>query len=1019
MAAKANRRDLYLSVNGSVTGLEAAMKAGRTVLNTFGTAANDTAAEVEKALRDMGAGAPSSAKAMERAYAATFQKIRENARSVLDAPDGSAAVQVINAAGAGEAAAAAEARAQGLRLVADAAARAAAATQGDTAAARVYATAAEAAAQGAQHEAEALRAQATVLGAVERELGDVAVAQQRHTAISGQQRAAMQNLGFQFQDFTVQVVSGQSAFVAFAQQMPQAAGALAGFEGRLGAVGTFLSGGLGVAITVGLVALTPFVAKILEQNEGLDGSIEKLRQDGIDTKRAADAKEAFAHTLDGLSAAIADQNKALDESAEQERAAAERSNIAAKNKRNEVLAIREAIKAKLDEALLAQKALGESAFANMDPRTAAVARRARDEDVAGLQVALGQAQADLNAAEIAVNKTRVDLADEAAERMADPIRRINKLYDDQALAARNAAREAAKGGATVTTALTRQLGEIKRAREAALDAERKRQAAANSTSNPNRQTGRKISVDEAVGIARGIGGTVTSTTRSREKQQELYDAYLAGKGPLAAKPGTSNHERGQAIDIAKTPGMSLAKIRKAFTDQGVQIAELLDEGKHFHVAWGNKGPSAESIERKAEAAEQKRIRDREAYADLLTKAQQDQLELTRGRTTDIAAAADLDVKSVELARDRLIAEAQAGVEQKRWTQAQANVVQEIYRSNAAAQASAIRQEQAVQLLDQQLSADDAHLRRSSTILQMQADVATTAAERRRIALQILANEEAEARNRAIRLIETDDPAKWAEGEAQLRQIDEEHPFRVGQIERQTRDRDPMEDYRERLQNNVGDINAALGDIEVNALEGLEDGLLGILDGTESVAGAVGKMVKSVLADLARLALQRGIMTMIGMPMGFARGGKIRGFATGGRMISGPGTGTSDSILAMVGGSEPIAVSNGESINTAEATRRYWPLIDAMNKGRLPGFATGGLVSPDRIYRRAPPSPQSVAPARAGGAPMIFDLRGAVMTADLLQQMNDLAAQHSQVAIVAGSQMAQQEMAERNAAMIPS
>ncbi|MFZ3485282.1 hypothetical protein [Sphingomonas sp. 3-13AW] len=1018
MAAKANRRDLFLSVNGSVTGLEAAMKAGRSVLNTFGTAANDTAAEVEKALKDMGAGAPSSAKAMERAYAATFQKIRENARAVLDAPNGSAAFQVINASAAGEAAAAAEARAHGLRLVADAAARAAAATKGDTAAAQVYAVAAEAAAQGALHEAEALRSQALVLDNVQRELGELGVAQVRHTAVSGQQRAAMQNLGFQFQDFTVQVVSGQSAFVAFAQQMPQAAGALAGFEGKLGAVGSFLSGGLGVALTVGMVALTPFVAKVFEQNEGLDGSIEKLRQDGIDTKRAADAKDAFAHTLDGLSAAIADQNKALDESAEQERAAAERSNIAARNKRDEVLAIREAIKARLDEALAAQKALGDSAFANMDPRSAAVARRVRDEDVAGLQVELAKAQTEVEAAERAINKSRVDLAQDAARRMADPIARINKLYDDQALAARNAAREAAKGGATVTTALTRQLGAIERQREADLEKERKRQSAASSTSNPNRQTGRKISVDDAVGIARGIGGTVTSTTRSREKQQELYDAYLAGKGPLAAAPGTSNHERGQAIDIAKTRGMTLAKIRKAFTDQGVEISELLDEGKHFHVAWGGKGPSAESIQRKQEAKDQERIRNREAYADLLTKAQQEQLQLTRDRTTDIAAAADLDVQGVELARDRLIAEAQTGVEQKRWSQAQANVVQQIYRSNAAAQMAAIRQEEAVQLLDQQLAADDAHLRRSTTILQLQADVATTAAERRRIALQILANEEAEARNRAIRLIETDDPASWAEGEAQLRQIDEEHPYRVGQIERQTRDRDPMEDYRERLQDNVGDLNAALGDIEVNALDGLQEGLLGILDGTESVAGAVGKMVKSVLADLARLALQRGILTMIGMPLGFARGGKIRGFATGGRMISGPGTGTSDSILAMVGGNEPIAVSNGESINTAEATRRYWPLIDAMNKGRLPGFAAGGLVSPERIYRRAPPAPHSVAPVRAGGSSITFDLRESITTAEFMQQVNALMARHSQVAIVTGSQMAQAELADDRMQAIP-
>ncbi|QCI92316.1 hypothetical protein [Novosphingobium sp. EMRT-2] len=90
-------------------------------------------------------------------------------------------------------------------------------------------------------------------------------------------------------------------------------------------------------------------------------------------------------------------------------------------------------------------------------------------------------------------------------------------------------------------------------------------------------------------------------------------------------------------------------------------------------------------------------------------------------------------------------------------------------------------------------------------------------------------------------------------------------------------------------------------------------------------------------------------------LGFSRGGRIAGFAGGGRMISGPGTGTSDSILALVGGREPIAVSNGESINTAAATRNYWPLIEAMNAGQLPRFAAGGLVSPRLPVVRAGPA----------------------------------------------------------------
>lgn len=43
--------------------------------------------------------------------------------------------------------------------------------------------------------------------------------------------------------------------------------------------------------------------------------------------------------------------------------------------------------------------------------------------------------------------------------------------------------------------------------------------------------------------------TVASGTRSRAEQQKLYDDYVAGRGNLAAKPGHSKHETGEAADL--------------------------------------------------------------------------------------------------------------------------------------------------------------------------------------------------------------------------------------------------------------------------------------------------------------------------------------------------------------------------------------------------------------------------------------------------------------------------------------
>jgi len=65
------------------------------------------------------------------------------------------------------------------------------------------------------------------------------------------------------------------------------------------------------------------------------------------------------------------------------------------------------------------------------------------------------------------------------------------------------------------------------------------------------------------------------------------------------------------------------------------------------------------------------------------------------------------------------------------------------------------------------------------------------------------------------------------------------------------------------------------------------------------------------------------------PSGYAGGGLIRG----------PGSGTSDSILARL--------SNGEWIMRAAAVAHYGPgLMDAINRLRLPRFASGGLVGFD-------------------------------------------------------------------------
>ncbi|MBK3444105.1 tape measure protein [Pseudomonas lactis] len=112
----------------------------------------------------------------------------------------------------------------------------------------------------------------------------------------------------------------------------------------------------------------------------------------------------------------------------------------------------------------------------------------------------------------------------------------------------------------------------------------------------------------------------------------------------------------------------------------------------------------------------------------------------------------------------------------------------------------------------------------------------------------------------------------------------------------------------------------------------------------------------------------------------------KGHATGG-LITGPGTGTSDSILARL--------SNGEYVMTAEAVRMFGTgMLDQMNAGLLPAFAMGGgigeagpqleVTGPSRIY-----APQPRAQASSGQGSINVETLGELKA--ILQEMRTLSS----------------------------
>lgn len=125
-----------------------------------------------------------------------------------------------------------------------------------------------------------------------------------------------------------------------------------------------------------------------------------------------------------------------------------------------------------------------------------------------------------------------------------------------------------------------------------------------------------------------------------------------------------------------------------------------------------------------------------------------------------------------------------------------------------------------------------------------------------------------------------------------------------------------------------------------------------ITGAQSFGDAMKNILQQLIAKLIQAAIYATIVAACtGGGGGFAArwtGAFGKAFAFGGS-VAGPGTGTSDSIPAML--------SNGEYVLNAQAVDRLGvPFLNGLNTGRLRGFASGGLVGSGGAYNR----PASVA-----------------------------------------------------------
>lgn len=337
-----------------------------------------------------------------------------------------------------------------------------------------------------------LREEIGLLDLVQRELDQqasaidsVTAAQQRGTTATriatNSQRAVRQagiQAGQQLQDIVVQAEAGTRATTIFAQQVPQLAFALSGLantSGRvtqaIGRVATFLAGPWGAAVFIATSVLGPYVAELFTAEE----ATEKINEASLSL---AERLDFVARGYEEAWQAAVEYNRETAAAAQTTLQQAQAASIAAQKYREEAVARREVLQARL-----AQVQQGRSDLANSGSLAAGfggttqAALLALERDT---QAALDRNQARIDGLTQTVVNTGFDLAIEQARIQGDAAAAIAESYSN--------AREELRGTVTDTDELRRELIRLNAEEQAALENVR-RNNRSRSTSGNGRSRG--------------------------------------------------------------------------------------------------------------------------------------------------------------------------------------------------------------------------------------------------------------------------------------------------------------------------------------------------------------------------------------------------------------------------------------------------------------------------------------------------------------------------------------------------
>ena len=334
------------------------------------------------------------------------------------------------------------------------------------------------------------------------------------TASAGAQRAGMQQLGFQIQDFSVQVAGGTSATRAFGQQLPQAIGAMQLMAGTGGRLASFFAGPWGVALSTAAVVAVGLADSLFEAEEATDDTAEA-------TETLAQQLDLARHSYDEVIKATQDYNEEQERSRESTLAAAQA--VAAKTAANirEAISLRQRLKAELELREAQFDAAKSQTFGAAGGAGAGAATAAYSRSVGDVQARLKKNAEDLQTLTTgAWNATRA-VGVEMGKIASDPRYAIQERF--------KAARMEAEATGKSAGEIAKRIAQINREEEAALDGLRDRSGRSGRGRTSRKSDAEREAEKAAREIARERERAAEAAARNEERFAEAVESTLQGQ----------------------------------------------------------------------------------------------------------------------------------------------------------------------------------------------------------------------------------------------------------------------------------------------------------------------------------------------------------------------------------------------------------------------------------------------------------------------------------------------------------